>query len=219
LLAYQLGSIVSWIAFSVSFGAICSAVRQIAAGVIPSVHDSFAAVRSRMGPLLRISLLRYFMLYVLIAAASLLSVGSMWVLEHRGHPGFFAFWFVSFVPMGLALLVLSRFGLAIPALILDNYRVGHAIFYSDELTERKWLTLAILLFKSVVGGYVAGMLPFWIAARIPVKIPEPWFPGFFEAASVAAVTVVEPTMFIGFALLYIKMSELLPLAAADVAAG
>jgi hypothetical protein len=48
------GYLVSWIVFSFSFGAICSAVRQTEAGVIPSVPGSFAVVRERMGSLLRL---------------------------------------------------------------------------------------------------------------------------------------------------------------------
>jgi hypothetical protein len=114
--------------------------------------------------------------------------------------------FAAFV--GLGLLVLSRFGLAMPALIVDNYRVAAAMFRSDELTERKWFTLAVLLFKSVVGGYLAGMCPFWLASWTPASISLPsWFPWFLRIASVAGVVVVEPTMFIGFAMLYLRISE------------
>jgi len=105
--------------------------------------------------------------------------------------------------------MLSRFGLAIPALVLDNYRVGQAMFRSDELTEGKWLTLAVLLSKSLIGGYVAGMLPFWLASWIQTSIVLPaWFRWVLTAASIAGVTVVEPTMFIGFVLLYLRMSPL-----------
>jgi hypothetical protein len=60
------------------------------------------------------------------------------------------------------LLVFSRFGLAVPALVLDDRSVSQAMFRSDELTEGKWLILAILLVKSLIGGYVAGMIPFWL---------------------------------------------------------
>jgi hypothetical protein len=79
------------------------------------------------------------------------------------------------------------------------------MFRSDELTKGKWSILAILLIKSVVGGYIAAFLPFWLARLLLSSVPLP--PGFswlLTAASVAAVTVVEPIMFIGFALLYVK---------------
>jgi hypothetical protein len=124
----------------------------------------------------------------------------------QAHVSFFTIQIVSYLIGGVALLAFSRFALAIPALILDNCRVGQAIFRSDELTEGKWLTLAILLAKSLIGGYVAGMFPFWLAVWIlPYLQVPPWL---LRVASVAAATVFEPVMFIGFALLYIRMSAL-----------
>jgi len=133
---------------------------------------------------------------------------------HHGqvHPDRIA---VSVVTLGVAcivLLLVSRFGLAIPALILDDYRVGQAMFRSDELTEGKWLTLAVLLAKSLIGGYVAGMSPYWLASLIPAHAQLPsWFPWVLTVVSIAGVTMVEPTMFIGFALLYLKNSAVLPM--------
>ena len=83
------------------------------------------------------------------------------------------------------------------------------MFRSDKLNEGKWPILAALLAKSVIGGYVAAMWPFWLASFIRVAAPLPsWFPWSLTVASVIGVTVVEPTMFIGFALLYLKMSAL-----------
>jgi hypothetical protein len=128
--------------------------------------------------------------------------------KYHPHPSPFTIKVVTFATTGSALLVLSRFGLAIPALVLDNCGVAKAMFRSDELTEGTWLTLAALLFKSVVGGYVAGMCPFWLASLTLREVSLPaWFPWLLNAASVAAVIVVEPTMFIGFALLYLRMSD------------
>jgi len=89
---------------------------------------------------------------------------------------------------------------------LDNCRIGQAMFRSDELTEGKWLTLAILLAKSLIGGYIAGMIPFWLAGWIWAYVRVPW--QFLTVASIAAVTAVEPFMFIGFALLYVRTAAL-----------
>ncbi|HLM80607.1 MAG TPA: hypothetical protein VK302_08230 [Terriglobales bacterium] len=204
--------LVLWIASCLSFGAICSAMHQIKEGTIQSFQDSFTAVRQRMGPFLRLSLLLYFLLCLAAAAASLLSTGVFWIARQRqAHLSHFTIQLAVFTTIGLALLVFSRFALAMPALILDNCRVGQAVFRSDELTEGKWLTLAALLFKSLVGGYAAGMCPFWLASWISRDAPLPsWFPWLLDAASVGAVIVVEPTMFIGFALLYMRMSTRLP---------
>jgi hypothetical protein len=201
------GFLVSWMAFSFSFGAICSAVGQISAGVVPSASDCFAEVRERIGPFLRLSVLLFFLALVAVAAAGVLGVAFFWILHQRHmHPSIFIIRVVSFLCVGLTLLVLSRFGLALPALILDNCRVGQAVFRSDELTEGKWLTLVILLAKSLIGGYIAGMFPFWLAGWIwaYIRLPRQ----FLAVVSIAGVTVVEPFMFIGFALLYVRMAAL-----------
>jgi hypothetical protein len=130
----------------------------------------------------------------------------VWLLRRASMPlSTFTTWLVIFVCLGLAWLVCCRFALAMPALILDDYPVGKALFRSDELTERKWLTLAVLLSKSLVGGYIAGMMPFWLARFIPADISMPsWLPWVLTGASVGGVALVEPIMFIGFALMYVK---------------
>ncbi|MBZ5657520.1 MAG: hypothetical protein LAO56_19815 [Acidobacteriia bacterium] len=207
-LVNQIEYLVSWLAFCISFGAICSAVQQIETGMTPSFQNSFAAVRQKTRSFLRLSLLLYFILLPAVVAASLLFWGVVWFARQRHvHLSHFTIQLVSFTIIGLALLVFSRFGLAMPAFILDSCGVAQAMFRSDELTENKWLTLAALLAKSLVGGYVAGMCPFWVASWIPASVSLPvWFPWVLRVASVAAVIVVEPPMFIGFALLYIRMS-------------
>jgi hypothetical protein len=200
--------LVSWMAFSFSFGAICIAVEETAAGFTTSAWHSLLNVRQRLGPFLRLSLLLFVLALVAEAASGLLGGGVFWVLHQwQVHPSRFLILLVSYLVVGLPLLILSRFALAVPALILDGCRVGQAMFRSDELTRGKWPTLAALLAKSLIGGYVAAMWPFWLASFIRVTAPLPaWFPWILSIASAIGVTVVEPTMFVGFTLLYLKMS-------------
>lgn len=203
------GYFASWMAFALAFGAICVAVREIESGIIPSCADCFGAVRKRFGAFFRLSMLLFFLVLVALAASGLLSLGIMWVL-HQSHFALnrLAIWFVSFVSVGLALLVFSRFSLAIPAVVLDDCGVAPAMFRSDELTEGEWLTLAAILAKSIIGGYVAAMCPFWLASWIiPASVRPSWFPWLLTFFSVIGVAVVEPTMFIGFALLYLRKSQ------------
>lgn len=83
------------------------------------------------------------------------------------------------------------------------------MFRSEKLTQGKWLTLAALLTKSLIGGYIAAMCPYWLASFVHAPAPLPsWFPWILTIASMIAVNVVEPTMFVGFGLLYLKMSAL-----------
>jgi hypothetical protein len=201
--------LVSWLAVAFSFGSVCVTVRRTSGGIVPSVLDAFAEVRERIGPFLRVSLALFFLLLIAFAVAMGFSfITVFWVFD-RFHPSHFAILLLSYGSMGTVLVVFSRFALAIPAVLLDNYRVGQAIFRSDELTQGKWLTLTALLGKSLLGGYLVGMCPFWLAHWILPSIPMPsWFPWILTAASIAGVTVVEAAMFIGFALLYLETSAL-----------
>lgn len=199
---------VSWIAFSFVFGATCIALEESVAGFIPSAWSSFAHIRERLSPFLRVSLLLLVLVVVTEGVSMVLGMGVFWIFHRlQVHRSGFLVWAVSYVLVGLALLVASRFFLAVPAVILDDFSVGRAMLRSDELTQGKWLALAALLAKSLIGGYVAGMCPFWLASFVRVFVPLPsWFPWILTIASIIGVTVVEPTMFVGFALLYLKTS-------------
>lgn len=199
---------VSWISFSFVFAAICIALEESVAGFAPSAWSSFVHIRERLSPFLRLSSLLFVLVSVTEGTSIVLGTGIFWILHRlQVHRSGFLIWAVSYVLAGLALVVASRFFLAVPAVILDDYSVRRAMLRSDELTQGKWLALAALLAKSLVGGYVAGMCPFWLASFIRVSVPLPsWFPWMLTGMSIILVSVVEPTMFIGFALLYLKMS-------------
>jgi len=191
--------LISWIVFSLLFGALCIATQTIDSGVSPTVPDSLNAVRSRLGSLLRISLLLFGIAAVVTCITSLAEGGVIWAYRLHVHspvPRLIVYGLVC-----ATLLILSRFGLAIPAAMLDNCRPWQSVFRSDELTEGKWLILVALLTKSVIGGYIAGMIPFWLAGLMKLQLPSPWI---LSALSIAAVAAVEPILFIGFTLLYLK---------------
>lgn len=199
---------VSWIAFSFVFGAICIALEESVAGFIPSAWSSFGHIRERLSPFLRVSLILLVLVVVTEGVSIGLGTGVFWIFHRlQVHRSGFLVWAVSYVLVGLALLIASRFFLAVPAVVLDDLSVGRAILRSDELTQGKWLALAALLAKSLVGGYVAGMCPFWLASLVRVSVPLPsWFPWVLTIASIIGIALVEPTMFLGFALLYLKTS-------------
>jgi hypothetical protein len=199
----------SWIVFSIAYAAICSTVRQLETGSPISMKDSLLHVFRRSG--------RFF------GICSLLALLCMFALAVSGLGISAVFWFtparrlhlssgiISVVVSWALLVVLSRFALAVPAVTLDGYKVGQSMFRSDELTEGKWLVLAALVCKSYIGGYIAGLAPYWLAGWIWAGVPLPsWFPWLLQVASICAVTLVEPPMFIGFALLYLRQSAASP---------
>lgn len=200
--------ILSWMLFSFVFGAVCIAVEESAAGFTASAWRSFLGIRERLGPFLRISLLLLVLVIVAEAASVLVATGVFWGLRQwRVHSTRPLIWVISYGIASLAFLLLSRFFLAVPAVILDDCGVRQAMLRSRRLTRGKSLTLAALSAKSIIGGYVAALCPYWLASLIPSTASLPSsFPWVLTIASMIALTVVEPTMFVGFALLYLKMS-------------
>lgn len=201
------GQFGSWLASAVSFGAICFAIDQLTAGEQPSALDCFAGVREQFAPFLRISLLLFALSGAVLWVGGLaLPLATIWIMEklqwhHIRGSLLQALWFGC---SALGLLLISRFALAMPAVMLDECKISQAMFRSDELTEGKWLTLAALLAKSLVGGYLAWMVPWWVVGFLWPYIQLPvWFA---TAVSIAGVTVAEPFMLIGFALLYVNAS-------------
>jgi hypothetical protein len=200
--------LISWMVCSFSFAAISIALEESAAGFAPSPWHSLLNVREHLGTFLRLSLLLFVLVLVAEAVPIVLGIGVFWVLHQwHVHPSQFLILVVSYVAAGLALLVVSRFALAVPAVVLDDCTVKQAMFRSDELTQGKLLPLAALLAESLIGAYVAAMCPFWVEPFIRVMVPLPsWFPWVLTAASIIGVNMIEPTMFVGFALLYLKKS-------------
>ena len=198
--------LVSWIAYCASFAAICSVVDQYYAEVGISETNPFFSLKGRLGRWIRVSLLLLFLLAAVIAATSF---ASAWIFrflkQHFGSLNYLMNLAVFYLPTSFGLLLLARFGLAIPAVILDDCTVSQSMFRSDQLTAGKWRILTVLVSKAVIGGYLGGMLPFWLAGFIPHSVDLPsWFGWLLTCASLAAVTAVEPVIFIGFALLYLK---------------
>jgi hypothetical protein len=201
--------VVSWLAYCVSFGVICAAVDQYYAGFEMSITDSFSEVRKRLGVCLQISLLLLFLLAGVVAAGNFASTWIFRLLQHYSvRLTYLATTAVFYIPTTIGLLGLTRFGLAIPAVVVDDLRSGQAIFRSDALTQGKWAILASLLAKAIVGGYVAGALPFWLARWTLGSHVAPWLYWLLVVLSLAAVALVEPVMFIGFGLLYAKTTSL-----------
>lgn len=191
--------------FSSLFAILCFATREIDRGRSPDFSNSLRGLRLRIGRFVGVSLLLLCITLVALFLAGLVLGAIIWManrLHFHGLPS---------LALGLlfgvlALLPVSRFGLAIPAVILDDCRVSQSMIRSDESTEGKWLILAALLTKSLIGGYVVGMSPFWLGSYVPLPFTG-WFGWLLIALSIAAVSTVEPIMFIGFTLLYLKTAS------------
>jgi len=204
------GWVLSWIAFCFAFACICSTVRRLENANRPAipaaVHDVFRRFRSFLG--VSIVLLVLFVLCELLFGFVALEVVWKLYVHFLGY-SYVALWVMSYLVASIGALITSRFALAVPAVVLDDLKIGQSLFRSDELTEKKWLILGILLTKSILGGYIAANLPFWLSFRLlPLGTHVPWwFLWVLTGVSILTVSWFEPIMFIGFALLYEKTGE------------
>jgi hypothetical protein len=199
------GWAISWVAVSFAFACIAAIARQITRAEDLSAGNACGVVRKKFSSFFRISMSLFLVFGALFSFVQMLTVSVIFrFLDPVLRYPILSFALSLCAYTAIALIV-SRFALTIPAVVLDDFEIGQSFFRSDELTEGKWMILAILLSKAILGGYVAAMAPFWVVGWLP--IPENiegswWFYWFLRAASVAAVLYVEPIMFIGFALLY-----------------
>jgi hypothetical protein len=113
-----------------------------------------------------------------------------------------------FAIMFPGMLIASRFGLAIPALILEQCSIKKSFFRSDELTEGCWTILAILLLESVFGSLLVLQVPQWLFAAAFSHGFAPWWLSWVTLViGVLLGVLLQPHMLVGFALLQVRRSD------------
>jgi hypothetical protein len=124
---------------------------------------------------------------------------------------------IGFVTALLTYCVLSRFGLSIPVLFAEGGTAKRAVFRADELAEGNAGVLLVLVVESVVGSYIAFMLPYWSAnAFLAGKVVPNWFPSLLRVVGFIGALHVQPIMFIGMSMLYLKNRAPRPGAATSI---
>jgi len=195
-----------WLVTCLLFAAICSAVDHIKSALVPTFSDCFAEVGHHLGRFVGVSSALLVLLVAFVTMSGFLSFGVFWFARRvQVHLPDLLFSSLMYGPTVAALVMGARFSLAMPAVLLDDYPIGRSILLSDRLTEGKWLILTVLVLKSLIGGYIGAILPFWIRSWLWGTIQLPHWCAV--AGSIGAVAMIEPPMFIGFALLYLKVTE------------
>lgn len=197
----------SWLVYSFAFSAVAVAVNEIEAERKPLAEDCYAPGRSHLGRVVGTAswLLIVFMLTTMVIALG----GSflVFVVLHLHPETAGVYIFTAILLLGASLLT-SRLGLAIPAVVIDQCGVSQAIQRSRRLTEGRSGLLTVLLIESLGGSYLAGVTPFWIAAHFGAGAPPPvWLPWVLVAVAIIAGALVQPVLFVGLSLMYIRERE------------
>jgi hypothetical protein len=202
------GFVADWMLYCFAFGAMTVAVRQLADGEHAEVEKCFQRVRERLLPFLSLSLL----LWVITWLACGLSLGVFTFLSIRFPVPFrwmsYNRLLTGFAIMFPGMLIASRFGLAIPALILERCSIKKSFFRSDELTEGCWTILAILLLESVFGSLLVMEIPQWLFAVAFSHGFAPWWMSWVTLViGVVLGVLLQPHLLVGFALLHVRRSD------------
>lgn len=199
------GFAADWIIYSFAFAGIAVAVAELEAGRQPAVEECFTGTRERLLKFLALSLSLFAICVISLALWEVLVTFLLLRLDLRSllaNP---------LISMGLAFVpiwIVARFGLAIPAFVLERTSITKAFFRSDDLTDRRWKILAILLLESVGGSYVVYLLIQWLAWQAAHHGHAPaWMANLGLPLGLLIGFVLEPHMFIGFALLYVRRSS------------
>ena len=173
-----------------------------------SLSDAFTAARDRMGAVLGVTLLTW-LLYYVGRTISAIAIAELF----RGSVLFRNYWATTItfsIPLLLIAGLLSRFGLAIPALMTQpELRVTQALKESMALTESWEPFFMMFLAKSAVlayaGYWAANFLldQFWTRGLL-TRATYPWAQSMLY---IAIAMVVETPLFISFCVLYGDQQE------------
>lgn len=203
------GFLTTWIGYCFSFAAICVAVSKIKMGGSPVAAECFTAVRERFIPFLKISVLLF--LVLILTSIVFVVVGAFiqaqYVNKIISLPAWMAYQSGAFL-FFVSCVIVSRFSLSHPSVILEGTNILSSLFRSDELTEGKWFGLALLVFEGTLAPFYLAQAVFWMLQSAGVLVPLPaWSHSGVYYLVVALSIAMEPIMFIGFAIMYLEASQ------------
>jgi membrane-anchored glycerophosphoryl diester phosphodiesterase (GDPDase) len=198
-----------FLVYAVALGAITLAVSELYQGRMTTIREVYREVRPRLGSLLLLLLgmglragLAFAALTLLTAVISgfVAAVTSPVAVPVVMVPGML-------IGGGLVFFMMLRWGVAVPALVLEERKANDAIRRSIELTRGRLGRVLLLVVCATVIAYAALMLfqgPFLVASVFagPDSAASFWFAILGTVAGTIGATFTGPIMIVGLALLY-----------------
>jgi hypothetical protein len=204
--AFRIGGLLlNWLLYCFAFSGIAAAVLKLVDGERAVAEECFGSVREQLGSFFRLSLILALLLAITFMAATI--GGAFLYARFMAHtkPVLMV---VGWATVFLVCLVVSRFGLALPALVLEHRNVSRSLARSVELTKGCWTILAVLLLESVGGSYLIYQL---VVRFVNTPLVHRFAPEELRCAAVVLSlllgALLQPHILIGFSLLYICRSS------------
>jgi hypothetical protein len=164
-------------------------------------RDSYQRARECLRPIIGIAAIT-FCLFLLglvgvgfVESAALRIFGGARFLRYN-----YPFWLISYVVIAA---VVSWLGASVPLVLRRDAKISIALKKSVELSSGYEAALLLLVVESVVGSLIAW---YTVVHGLPLLLPSiwtyrPWYVWVLNLTGILASAVVEPPLFIGFALL------------------
>jgi len=216
-------TIVHWILYVLGVGATTAAVSDLYGRMTPDIGSAFRAAARRLGPLLWLTFLMAVRIFgVLMASAVVPGLliglgGGLSAFDAASRPvsgGILAVGVVTLILFSLAalaaiLFMALRYGVAIPAVVLEPIGGREAIRRSIRLTQALLGRVFLLMICAGFVGWAAAMvlqMPFVIATLIvgPDTRTGFWLNMAGTATGTAGQTITAPITAIGVVVLYFE---------------
>ena len=200
--------VVYWVVYMVALGATTFAVSELYVGRPATVSQAYGRMRSHIGALVVLLMIIGVRVFLVTLAAFVVVAFSSVALSLI-HPALA----VIALAAGIGLLFLAvsfmmlRYGVAVPALVLEGLKPGQAVKRSIALTKGRLGRVFLLVLCATMVTYAALTLfqgPFWIGAMMvgPDTAQGFWLNVVGAIAGTIGTTFTTPFMIIGLALIY-----------------
>jgi len=206
--AIVVSAITYWVVYMIAFGATTFAVSEIYVGRAVTITQVFGRMRGRIGVLIVLLLLIGIRLGA-IAFAGLFVTGLSIGIGASGSPVLGGLLALLFGTAAIAILVFLslRYGVAVPALVIEGLSPTAAIRRSIELTDGRLGRVLLLVICATLITYAAVVLfqgPFIAGALMAGLETTPgfWLNILGAVTGTIGTTLTTPFLIIGLALIY-----------------
>jgi hypothetical protein len=201
-------AIMYWVVYMIALGAATHAVSELYVGRLSSVKQAYAGMRGRVGALIVLLLLVGLRIGAVgVGAGVVLAIGAgIGAVLHPVISGLVVMFGLLFLFLGIGFMML-RYGMTVPALVVEQLSPGDAIRRSVELTKARLLRVLLLVVCAFVLNVAAMMIfqwPFQIGAFAagPESTLGFWLNIAAAVTGTIGTTFTTPFLVIGLALLY-----------------
>jgi hypothetical protein len=200
--------IIYWVVYMIALGATTHAVSELYVGRASSVRQAYSGMRGRIGALIVLMLLVGLRLVALwmIAGLGLAISAGIGAVIHPVVSGLLMVFGMMALFLGTCWMML-RYGMSVPALVVENLSPNDAIRRSIELTQGRLGRVFLLVLCAMMVTYAAMLIfqgPFTVAALMagPESVLGFWLNIAGAVTGTIGTTFTTPFLIIGLALLY-----------------